>query len=193
MLSRRQLLLAAGAAGATALAGRPGPLRAEAVLTEDGLYTQPWFLQSFLDLADDLQGAAAKAKRFAVMWELKGCPYCKETHLVNFADPAIEAYVRDNFDILQLNIIGSRPVTDFDGQALPEKALAQKYNVRFTPTFQFFPESADGLAAKPAETREVARLPGYLKPEHFLAMFRFVRDKVYERMSFRDFLKGERG
>ena len=192
MFSRRRLLLAAGATGAAALTGRSGPLHAEAVLTEDGLYTQPWFLQSFLDLADDLQGAAAKSKRFAILWELKGCPYCKETHLVNFADPVIEAYVRDNFDILQLNLIGSRPVTDFDGQAVPEKALAQKYNVRFTPTVQFFPESTDGLAAKAPETREVARIPGYLKPEHFLAMFRYVRDKAYERVSFRDYLKGER-
>ncbi len=80
-----------------------------------------------------------------------------------------------------------------DGEELPEKALAQKYNVRFTPTFQFFPESADGLGAKAPEKREVARIPGYLKPEHFLAMFRYVRDKAYERVGFRVYLKGERG
>jgi thioredoxin-related protein len=36
--------------------------------------------------------------------------------------------------------------------------------------------------------REVARAPGYLKLQHFLAMFRFVRERAYERGSFRDFL-----
>ena len=36
--------------------------------------------------------------------------------------------------------------------------------------------------------REVTRAPGYLKPPHFLAMFRFVRERAYERGSFRDFL-----
>ena len=76
------------------------------------------------------------------MWELRGCPYCRETHLVNFARADIEDYVKANFDILQLNIIGSRKVTDFDGSEISEKALAAKYGVRFTPTFQFFPECA---------------------------------------------------
>ena len=69
---------------------QPGAARAEAVLTDDGLYRQPWFLESFLELADDLAGASEKKKRFAIMWELRGCPYCKETHLVNFAKPEIE-------------------------------------------------------------------------------------------------------
>ena len=82
------------------------------------------------------------------MWELRGCPYCRETHLVNFARPDIEDYVKANFEILQLNIIGARKVTDFDGSEISEKALAAKYGVRFTPTIQFFPESADSLSAR---------------------------------------------
>ena len=109
---------------------------------DDGLYKQSWFLESFLDLADDLAGARKEGKRFAIMWELRGCPYCKETHLVNFAQPRISDYVRANFEVLQLNIIGSRKVTDFDGQELSEKQMAAKYGVRFTPTFQFFGEGS---------------------------------------------------
>ncbi|MGC1623950.1 MAG: thioredoxin, partial [Pseudolabrys sp.] len=31
--------------------------------------------------------------------------------------------------------------------------------------------------------------PGYLLPDDFLAMFRFVREKAYESKSFRDYLK----
>lgn len=145
-------------------------------------------MQSFLDLRDDLQSSAANGKRLAIMWELRGCPYCRETHLVNFADAGITKYIRDNFEILQLNLVGSRKVTDFDGQELPEKDLAQKYGIRFTPTFQFFPPSTAGLEAREPMAREVARAPGYLKPEHFLAMFRFVRERAYEHGSFRDFL-----
>src|SRR4030095_13997176 len=146
MKATRRHLIAGVAARAASLAG--ARVRADAVLTEDGLYRQPWFLESFLELSDDLVGAANSGKRFAVMWELRGCPYCRETHLVNFARPDIADYVKANFDILQLNIIGSRKVTDFDGTEISEKALAAKYGVRFTPTVQFFPESASGLAAK---------------------------------------------
>ncbi|MDX1610650.1 MAG: hypothetical protein R3225_11055, partial [Halofilum sp. (in: g-proteobacteria)] len=87
----------------------------EPTLGDDGLHKQPFFLQSFLDLTEDLTLAHERDKRFAVMWELKGCPYCRETHLVNFADHEIRAFVQRHFDILQLNIIGARHVTDFDG------------------------------------------------------------------------------
>jgi thioredoxin-related protein len=183
MLSRR-VLLAESAACAF------GPrARAEAVLTDDGLYRQPWFLESFLELPDDLVGATDKQKRFAIMWELRGCPYCKDTHLVNFAKPEIESFIRERFEILQLNVIGAREVTDFDGEKLPEKRLAEKYGVRFTPTFQFFPENSVGLADKKPRDREVAHAQGYLEPQHFLALFRFVAERAYEKGSLRDYLK----
>ena len=184
MLSRRDFLAGSAAAGLC-----PAMARAEAVLTEDGFYREPWFLESFLELADDLAAASEKKKRLAIMWELRGCPYCKETHLVNFAKPEIANFIKDRFDILQLNIIGSREVTDFDGAKLSEKALAQKYGVRYTPTIQFVPDSVAGLAAKAPKDREVHRIQGYLAPPAFLAMFRFVAERAYERGSLRDYLK----
>ena len=187
MLSRRLFLAGSAVAGSGLL--RAGAARAEAILTEDGLYRQPWFLESFLELADDLAAASEKKKRFAVMWELRGCPYCKETHLVNFAKPEIEGFIKERFEILQLNIIGSREVTDFDGEKLSEKRIAEKYGVRFTPTFQFFPDSVLGLAQKKPRDREVARGQGYLEPQHFLALFRFVSERAYEKGTLRNYLK----
>jgi thioredoxin-related protein len=190
MLTRRRLLTAAAGLAAT---GTVALARAAAILTEDGLYRQPWFLESFLELADDLDGASKAGKRLAVMWELRGCPYCRETHLVNFARPDIEAFIKSNFEVLQLNIIGLREVTDFDGSKLSEKALAARYGIRFTPTVQFFPDTLAGLAAKSPEAREVARAPGYLNPDDFLALFRFVREKAYETKSFREYVRAARG
>lgn len=187
MLSRR-LFLTGSAAGALALP-RWRTASAQTVLTDDGLYREPWFLESFLELADDLEGAAGKSRRFAIVWELRGCPYCRETHLVNFAKPEIADFVKARFDILQLNIIGAREVVDFDGEKTTEKRLAEKYGVRFTPTFQFFPERSAGLATRKPREREVARAQGYLMPEHFLALFKFVSERAYENGSLRDYLK----
>ena len=161
----------------------------EPILTDDGLYTQEWFLQSFLDLGEDVDEATANGKRFAIMWELKGCPYCKDTHLINFADPEINAYVRDNFEILQLNYLGSRSVTDFDGEELEEKALREKYGIRFSPVFQFFPESSDEIAGQTGQAAETFRMRGYMEPDQFLAMFRFVKEKAYEGQTFQEYLK----
>ena len=119
-------LLATGSALGVGPAARPARAeRVEPLLNDDGLYTQPWFLQSFLDLGEDLAEAAGNGKRLAVIWEQKGCPYCKEMHLVNFADPEINSYVRENFEVLQLNIHGLRETVDFDGEVLDERSMAR--------------------------------------------------------------------
>ncbi len=190
-MNRRDVLAAAAAvAGLGAVTARRAT--AEALVNDDGLHTQPWFLESFLHLAEDLEAATAAGKRFAIIWELKGCPYCKDTHLVNFADPSISGFVRERFDILQLNLVGAREVTDFDGQKLPERSLAEKYGIRFTPTFQFFPAAAEGLSGKRPRDREAVRAQGYLPPRQFQAMFRFVAERAYEKGSLSAYLQETR-
>src|SRR5262249_52326699 len=111
------------------------------LMAEDGLYHQPWFLQSFLDLREDFHTTMAAGKLFVFLWELRNCPYCKLLHTVNFAHPDIVAYAKEHFTILQLNLIGSRPVKDFGGVESSEKALANKWEVNSTPTLQFFIEA----------------------------------------------------
>jgi thioredoxin-related protein len=192
MTTRRHLLVGvASLAALAALKASAEDAGEEPALSPEGLLTEPWFLESFLDLADDLSSTHKEGKRFAIMWELRGCPYCRETHLVNFAQPRIRDYIKANFEVLQLNTIGDRKVKDFDGTELSEKEMAKKYAIRFTPTFQFFPEIPAGLNDLTPAKREVARAPGYLRPDDFLAFFRFVREKAYEKGSFRDFLKSQ--
>ncbi|MDB5549292.1 MAG: Thioredoxin-related protein [Tardiphaga sp.] len=186
LITRRHALAAISAAAIGLRSASPG--FANPRLSDDGLYQMGWYLESFLDLSDDLAGATAKGKRFAIMWGLKGCPACKRMHMVHMMDPKIESYVRDNFEILHLNHIGAREVTDFDGHKRGEKALGESYGIRFTPTIQFFPETMAGLTSS-GQGREVARMPGLLEPRDFLAMFRYVREKGYEQSPFPDWLK----
>jgi thioredoxin-related protein len=147
--------------------------RIEPAVNDDGLYSQPWFLAGFLDLREDLAETAAAGKRLAIIWEQRGCPYCKEIHAVNFAQPDINAYVRQNFAVIQLNLWGDRPVTDFDGEVLAEKALARKWGILFTPTIIYFPETVGEIAGRSGKDAEIARMPGYFRPFPFLGMFRY--------------------
>jgi thioredoxin-related protein len=187
MFTRRDMFLTAGAIMAAGVSAR-----AEPVMTDEGFYREPWFIESFLDLPEDLAAAREHGRHFAVMWELRGCPYCRETHLVNLARPDIGEFVRQNFDVLQLNVLGSRKVTDFDGEELTEKQLAAKYAVRFTPTIQFFEGTADSLKNSSTPQREVIRIPGYLRPDDFLDVFRYVAQKGDSTKTFREFLKSQR-
>lgn len=168
-----------------------GLARADA-MSPDGLHTQEWFHQGFLELADDLKEARAAGKRLAIIWEQRGCPYCRETHLVNFAVPEIRAFIKSRFLVVQMNKYGDREVTDFDGQKLTEKALAQKHRITFTPTVQFFPETTAVIAKAPKHRPDIARMTGYYRPFHFLAMFRYVADNAYKEKKFRAYLRAFR-
>ena len=164
---------------------------AEPVVGDDGLHVQPWFLNSFLDLRDDLKEASAQGKRLAIIWEQRGCPYCREMHRVNFARPEIAEYVKNHYNVIQLNMWGDREVTDFDGQVLSEKKLAQKSRVVFTPTIQFFPATLTETGGKSGADAEVFRMPGYFKPFHFVSMFEYVYTKGYEDTPFQRWLQAK--
>jgi thioredoxin-related protein len=93
----------------------------------------------------------------------------------------INDYVRENFSIVQLDLWGSRDVTDFDGTKLTEKKLAERWGVMFTPTIVFFKEDIAAQAAKWGPPLEVARLPLGFGPATFIDLFAWVRGRVYEK------------
>ncbi len=156
---------------------------------EDGLYHQDWFVQSFLDLRDDIKEAADAGKHFAIVWEQRGCPYCRELHRVNFAQPAIRKYIKANFNILQLDLWGPRKVTDFDGKEMGERELASRWGINFTPTMNFFPKDPVRSLGKTGRQAEVIRMPGYLNPFHFVAMFEYMSSDRSEEISFQRFVQ----
>ena len=187
-IERRRLLAMCAAAGSTALLWPALPAAAETEIGDNGLYIQDWFLESFLNLQDDHAEAAEKGKQLAILFEQRGCPYCRELHNVNLADPDIKTYMRKHFNVIQLDIWGSRTVTDFNGGEMEERALARKWSVNFTPTMVFFPRKLT-QANKEGGKAEVARMPGYLKPFHFISFLEFVNDGDYKTKPFQQFLQ----
>jgi len=179
------LLLGAGASAPAA------EKKNEPAVGEYGLHIQPWFLQSFLNLREDLKDSAEQGKRLAIIWEQRGCPYCREMHRVNLARPEIADYIKKHYNVIQLNMWGDREVTDFDGKVLSEKRLARKYRVVFTPTIQFFPATLAEIGGKPGVDAEVVRMPGYFKPFHFISMFEYVYSNGYKDQPFQRWLQAK--
>ncbi len=148
---------------------------------EDGIYHQPWFVQSFFDLKEDHAEAKTKGKRFAIIFEQRGCSYCTKMHTDVLSKRYINDYVRENFAVVQFDMWGEREVTDFDGTRMAEKALAERWGVLFTPTVVFFKESLDGLSGQWGQPLEVARMNLGIGAGTFFDMFAWVRAKVYEK------------
>ncbi len=188
-LSRRTYLKSAVAAGISLTTINAFGSESDVPVNDDGLFHQNWFLESFLDLSEDLSSAADNGKHLVILFEQKGCPYCRELHRVNFANEKIVEFAKKNFDFLQLNLWGSRKVTDFDGTEMEERHLAQKWKVVFTPTIIFFPTDINKVKGKSGHQVEVARMPGYMKPFHFISMLEYVEGEHYNSQIFQRFLQ----
>jgi thioredoxin-related protein len=170
---------AADAAGLPALSGRSEP-RVVPLKGDDGLYHQSWFVQSFLDLKEDHAEAKSNRRRFAVIFEQRGCIYCTKMHTEVLAHRYINDYVRENFSIVQLDMWGSREVTDFDGTKTIEKKLAERWGILFTPTVVFFKDDFSGASGTWGPPLEVARLPLGFGPATFIDLFVWIKGEVYK-------------
>ena len=147
---------------------------------EDGMFHQTWAITSFLDLREDFAEAKAGAKRFAVIFEQRGCIYCTKMHTEVLAQRYINDYVRENFAIVQLDLFGAREVTDFDGTKVSEAKLAERWGVQFTPTIVFFKDEIPAEKAAWGQALEVVRMSLGFGPATFYDLFVWVRAKVYE-------------
>jgi thioredoxin-related protein len=189
MIRRRSFLAMTAALSTLTMANQ---LKAEARMGDDGLHKQDFFLDSFLEMGADLEDAAAQGKGLIVIFEQRGCPYCRELHNVNFERPEIVKYMNDNFLVVQLNLWGDREVLDFDGETLSEKDLASKWFVNFTPTTVLISPKAVGATSVREATAFV--MPGYFKPFHYISSLEYVMSGEYKTLGFQRFLqaKGER-
>ncbi len=157
---------------------------------DDGLYHPSWFLNSFLDLRDDYAEAAKEGKHLAIIWEQKGCSYCKRMHTEYLSDQKLVSWISARFVIVQLDLHGSRVVTDFDGEALQESDFARKHGIRLTPTIQFFRK--DIKSGHEDQEREAARMPGLLEHNDFIGMFHYVVDTDGQGQNYRSYMKNWR-
>ena len=147
------------------------------------MYAQTWLYESSFDLRKDLAATAKQGKRLVIFWEQNYCFNCKPLYEVNLRIPRIVEKITKNFNVIKLDILGERMVTDLDGTTLSEEKLAMKSDVAFTPTLQFLPESLEQAAGRNIKEAEVFRSEGYFKPFHFNFLFHYVQSKGYENQS----------
>ncbi len=147
-------------------------------LGDDGLHKPAWLHATFKDMREDLEQARSEGKRLLIIWEQRGCIYCTKMHEEVFPDPEIDRLLREKYFVVQMNLFGDEEVTDFDGTSLPEKKMAVRWGVVFTPTMMFMPESVpDGAKASDVA---VVTMPGAFGRLTTKALLTWVLEKGYE-------------
>jgi len=138
-----------------------------------------WFKLSFLDLPEDIEEAGAAGKAgIIVYFGQKYCAYCQQFLEKDLTREDIQAYMREHFDVIGIDIHGHRQVVDPSGNEYDESDYAVQEKTNFTPSLIFF--DVDG--------NEVLRLRGYYPPYRFRAALEYVADRHYRKERYRDFL-----
>nr|WP_198666046.1 thioredoxin family protein [Tropicimonas sp. IMCC34043] len=154
------------------------PMALAAVIGDDGLHKEPWMRDTFKDMREDLAEANAEGKRLMVIFEQRGCIYCKEMHENTFSKPEVAQYITDNYFVVQLNMHGATEVTDFDGEVLTESDMAKKWGLMFTPLMLFLPEEVPEDVA--ANRAAVVSMPGAFGPSTTYDLLVWVREHGYD-------------
>jgi thioredoxin-related protein len=157
---------------------------AEETLTEGlvnpGYEEKPtWFKNSFLDIREDVEEAAAENKRVMLYFYQDGCPYCAKLLRDNYTQRSIVDKTRKYFDVIAVNMWGDREVTGLDGSQLTEKQFAEKMRVMFTPTILMLDETG-----QPA-----MRINGYYGPVKFEAALDYVGTHQEKKLRFSEYYK----
>ena len=90
----------------------------------------------------------------------------------------IVQYTRKHFDVVPIDIWGSREVNDMDDHKLAERDYAVREKTNFTPSMIFYDK--DG--------KKALRLRGYYPPYKFRAALEYIVDGYYKEEAFRDYL-----
>ena len=88
-------------------------------------------------------------------------------------DAELDRLIREEFDVVQVDLFGGTELTDTDGEALTEKRAAAKWGVTVTPTLILMPPALP--PGKDAARAAMAVLPGVLEAGDLLAVLEWAR------------------
>ena len=141
--------------------------------------TPSWFKESFLDIKEDIEEAKNKNKHFMVFMDLEGCPYCSKMLKENFLqENKTSQFIKNYFDVININVKGSREIAWDENTTLTEKELAQKLEIQYSPTILFFNDKKE----------VVVRVNGYRNPSDFKYILEYVHGKHYEKMTLVEYI-----
>lgn len=139
-----------------------------------------WFKESFLDIGEDIEEAKEDDKHVILFLSLDFCPYCTKMLDDNFKEGAKnQEYIENNFDVIGINIKGSREIALNEDQSMTEKQYADFLKVMYTPTIIFLNQ----------ENEVVVRVNGYRSEQNFKLILDYVKNKEYKNIDLTAYLE----
>jgi thioredoxin-related protein len=136
-----------------------------------------FFQTTFGDFQEELEIARDEDKKaLLIFFEMDECPFCHRMKQTVLNQPEVQAYYREHFRILSVDVGGDVEVVSFKGETMRQADFAFRENrVRATPVFQFYDHEGAPIARFTGATSGV---------EEFLWLGEFVADGHYKETNF---------
>ncbi len=147
------------------------PLATQAAAPRDPY--QFFFEQSLGDLTEELEIARDEGKRAVfVFFEMDECPFCHRMKQTVLNQPEVQAYFKQHFHSLTIDIEGDIEIVDFSGEDTTQKEFARSQRVRATPLMAFFDLDGERIFKYVGATSGI---------EEFLWMGEYIADDIYRQ------------
>jgi len=110
--------------------------------------------------------AKAEKKPVFLYFHADWCKYCTKLKKTTFVDKDVFNYLNNNFISIKID-------------TEKEKDLAMQWGIKGLPNLWFLK----------ADNSKISNIPGYVGPDQFLNILKYIRTQSYDKMSFSDFLK----
>ena len=126
----------------------------------------------------ELGAGLAEAKRtgrpLLVDVQTDWCGWCRKMEKTTYADAAVREYLGRTFVVSRVDAEDDESRVDYGGASRTHRQFADSFRISGYPTTLFF--AADGSL--------VTQVPGYVKPDQFLVVLRYIGDGHYKTMSW---------
>ena len=127
---------------------------------------------------EGLAKAEKEKKHLMVHFYTNWCGWCKKMDKGTFSDEEIIKVLNESYVPIKINGQSGEMVM-VDGKEISERQVAGEYGVRAYPITWFLKPSGERIAPR----------RGYVGAEEFLYILNWVKDDLYEKTSFQEFVK----
>lgn len=121
--------------------------------------------------------AAGDGKPILVDLYTDWCHWCKVMDKKVYGSAEVAGFLQRNFHIVKINAESDTAVATIEGRKLTGREMTGAFRVRGFPATAFLNETG----------KLIGVVPGYIPPQKFLLLARYIQGKHYTKMKFSEF------
>jgi len=129
---------------------------------------------------EGLAKAKKEKKHVMVAFYTNWCGWCKRMDKNTYADEKVKKVLTGSYVAIKVNA-ESKEKVEVGGKKITETDLAKEFRVRSFPTTWFLKQSGEKIAPH----------MGYADAPSFLNVLNFIKDDLYDKMTFEEYLKNQ--